>query len=164
MILLISNAHSAAECAMPIEQKLGHAVEVVNTIAQGIARLRNADYSAVIVDQAFLDLHPVAAEGLWKHSAMAIPVFVNFAISGTDRIIRDIRSALDRRQKEQWNAARAAEVALRSEVTGAVAGILLSSELALAQPALPPTVESKLRSVHELAKQIQDRLGGHLTS
>lgn len=160
MILLISNASSAAGCAASIEKTLGHAVEVVRTIAQGTTNLRNAEYSAVIVDQAFLDMHPVAAEGLWTHSGMAIPVFVNFAISGTERIIRDIRSALDRRQKEQWNAARAAEAALRNELTGAVTGILLSSELALAQPALPPAVISKLRSVHELAMQIQTRLGG----
>ena len=160
MVLLISHSSGVEECARAIEAGIGQPVEVVKTIQQGTSRLRHAEYSAVVVDQAFLDLHPIAAEGLWKHSGMAIPVFVNFAISGVERIVRDVRAALDRRQKEQWNAARAAQTALRNELTGAVAGILLSSELALSQPSLPPAVISKLRSVHELALQIQNRLGG----
>ena len=99
MVLLISHSSGVEECARAIETGIGQPVEVVKTIQQGTSRLRHAEYSAVVVDQAFLDLHPIAAEGLWKHSGMAIPVFVNFAISGVERIVRDVRAALDRRQK-----------------------------------------------------------------
>jgi len=160
MVLLISNSRATVVCAAALEKSLGESVEVVTTVPLGTAKLRQREYAAVVVDQAFLDLQPVAAENLWKHSGMAIPVFVNFAICGVDRIVRDVRATLDRRQKEQWNAARAAEASLRNELIGAVTGILLSSELALVQPSLPATVVSKLRSVHELALQIQSRLGG----
>jgi hypothetical protein len=54
---------------------------------------------------------------------------------------------------------RVAQAALRNELTGAISGILLSSELALAQPALPTSVMDKLKSVYQLALQIKSRLG-----
>src|SRR5882724_8872141 len=81
--------------------------------------------------------NPAASDALWKNAGTAIPVFVNFAITGSGRIVRDLRAALTRRQREQLLATRAAQAALRNELTGAISGILLSSELALAQPAVP---------------------------
>jgi hypothetical protein len=87
------------------------------------------------------------------------PVFVNFAISGADRLVRDVLAALSRREKESVLATKAAETELRSELNGAVTGILLSSELALALPSLPVGVVNKLQPVHELALQMRTRLG-----
>src|SRR5207253_5510537 len=114
------------------------------SIPAGNAMLRDAEFSAVVVDQAFVDLNPIAADVLWKNTGTAIPVFVNFAISGAERLVRDVRAALSRREKERVLAVKAAEAALRSELNGAVMGIPLSSELALAQPALSPAVVNKL--------------------
>lgn len=159
MVLLISSAKNAAECAAAIEKDLGENVEFVSAISQSAAKLRVAEYAAIVVDQSVIDSHAASADSVWKHAGTAIPVIVNFAISGVDRIVRDVRSALARRRQEQILASRAAQAALRNELAGAVSGILLSSELALAQPSIPVTVADKLRSVHELALQIQSRLG-----
>jgi hypothetical protein len=159
MVLLISAARNAAECAAAIEKDLGESVELISAISQSAAKLRSAEYAAIVVDQSMVDAHPASADTLWKHAGTAIPIFISFAISGVERIVRDVRSALTRRRQEQLLAARAAQAALRNELAGAVSGILLSSELALAQPALPASIADKLRSVHELALQIQSRLG-----
>ena len=159
MVLLITTAKNTAECVAGIERELGEQVELAGTIQQGAARLKAAEFTAMVVDQSLVDMNPAVSEGLWKHAGTAIPVFTNFAISSADRIIRDLRAALIRRQKEQLLATRAAQAALRNELTGAVAGILLSSELALAQPDLPLAISDKLRSVYDLALQLKSRLG-----
>jgi hypothetical protein len=159
MILLISAAKNAANCVSAVEKSTGERVHLVPTLSAGTGMLRTNEFNAVVVDQAFLDLNPISADVLWKHTGTAIPIFVNFAISGAERLVRDVRAALSRREMERLLAAKAAEAALRNELNGAVTGILLSSELALAQPALPPGVITKLQSVHELALQIRTRLG-----
>ena len=159
MVLLISAAKNGFECAAAIEKDLGESVDLISAVSQSAARLRTAEYDAVVIDQSLVDAHSASADTLWKHAGTAIPVSVNFAISGVERIVRDVRSALARRRQEQILAARAAQAALRNELAGAISGILLSSELALAQPAVPATILEKLRSVHELALQIQSRLG-----
>ena len=159
MILLVSASRNVGECISSIEKELGEGSEYVSTLAQAAAKLRSGEYTAIVLDQSLLDANAAAADSLWKNVGTAIPVFVNFAISGCSRVVQDLRAALNRRQKEQLLATRAAQAVLRNELTGAVAGILLSSELALAQPAIPSAVADKLRSVHELALEIKARLG-----
>jgi hypothetical protein len=159
MVLLISASRNSADCLAAIQKELGESAEHITSISQVAAKLRSAEYSAIVVDQSLIDADPASHETVWKHAGTAIPVFLNFAISGVERVIRDLRAALARRQKEQLAAARAAQAALRNELTGAVAGILLSSELALAQPAIPAALADKLRSVHELALELKERLG-----
>jgi hypothetical protein len=159
MILLISAAKNAATCVSAVEKNTGERVQLVTSLAAGASVLRTSEFSAVVVDQAFVDLNPVSADVLWKHTGTAIPVFVNFAISGAERLVRDVRAALSRREKERILATNAVEAVVRSELNGAVTGILLSSELALALPALPEGVVDKLQSVHELALQMRTRLG-----
>src|SRR5438067_391904 len=145
MFLLISASKNSAECLATIEREMGEMAEHVSTIPQATARLRAAEFAAIVVDQSLVDVNPAASDVLWRNAGTAIPILVNFAISGAERIVRDLRAALIRRQREQLIAARAAQAALRNELTGAVSGILLSSELVLAQPALPANVVDKLR-------------------
>jgi CheY-like chemotaxis protein len=159
MILLITASKTAAECITAMEATLGEQVESVSTLQQATARLKIADFAAIVIDQSLMDLNPSASEALLKNGGAAIPVFANFAISSAERIVRDLRLALTRRQKEQLVAVRAAQAALRNELTGTVAGILLSSELALAHPGLPANIAEKLRSVYDLAMQLKSRLG-----
>jgi hypothetical protein len=47
---------------------------------------------------------------------------------------------------------------LHSELNGTVTALLLSSELALQAPDLPPAAAEKLKSVHELVKKLQKEL------
>ena len=60
----------------------------------------------------------------------------------------------------------AATRCLRNNLSGDVTGILVSSQLALAEPSLPAAAQSKLRSVCDLAERIRVRLEtpGQLTS
>jgi hypothetical protein len=159
MILLISNAKNREECASGMNSALSQEVMCVSGMQQGVAKLRISEFDAVVVDQSCAEGDPVAAESLWRVAASAPVISVNFAISSLERIGRDVRAALARRRHEQIHAARHAQAALRNELAGPISGILLSSELALSQPALPSAVVDKLRSVHQLALEIKTRLG-----
>jgi hypothetical protein len=64
--------------------------------------------------------------------------------------VREIRTALARRQREEKVARQAAALALWSELKESVTAMLLSCDLA-------PAVE-KIRSMHELACQIRAHL------
>jgi hypothetical protein len=86
-------------------------------------------------------------------------VQVNFAISGTARLLREIRAALARREQEQALAMRAASVAVESELRDTVTGLILQSQLALAEPSLSPQLSAKLKTVVELAGNLKQRLG-----
>jgi hypothetical protein len=48
---------------------------------------------------------------------------------------------------------------LRSELTDALTGILLSSQMALENPGLPPAAAEQIRAVVELAASLRERLG-----
>ncbi len=69
-------------------------------------------------------------EAIWERSGLAIPMQVNFALSGAARLIREIRAALHRREREQTLARRAAAAAIETEIKSTVARLLLQSELA----------------------------------
>jgi hypothetical protein len=159
MILVISNAKSREECASALNRALGEETVGASGLQQGAGKLRGNEFTAVVVDQSCAEADPAAAESLWKLAGSAPIIPVTFAISSVERIVRDVRAALARRRQEQLQAARNAQDCLRNELAGPVSGILLSSELALAQPALPSGVIEKLRSVRELALEIKSRLG-----
>ncbi len=63
--------------------------------------MRTQEFSAVVIDQSFLETEPDESETVLEHIGMAIPVHINLAlaISRMERLIREIRAALYRRKK-----------------------------------------------------------------
>lgn len=159
MIVIASAAANARECALALEKQTGKRAVFSSSLRECMHKIQAQEFAAVVLDQVLVDSSTGSMDMLWKHAGGAIVVVVNFAISGSDRVVRETQAALRRRERERTAARAAAEARLRNELTGAVTGILLSSELALKQPELPAVVISKLRSVHELAMQMKARLG-----
>jgi hypothetical protein len=158
MMLLITASARGQECASELTRATRQETRVANSLRKALGLLRAQEFSAVVIDQIVVDAEPAAVDGVLQAADTAIPVFVNFALSRCERVVSDVRAALVRRERERMLAMRDAETRLRSELNGAVTGILLSSELALAQPSLPAAVEDKLKSVHQLASQLRSRL------
>lgn len=159
MIIIASAAANARECALALEKQTGERSMFCSSLRECAQKLQSQEFTAVVLDQALVDSSSGSLDMMWKRAGGAIVVTVNLAISGAERVVREVQAALRRREKEGTAARRAAESRLRSELTGAVTGILLSSELALAQPELPAVVVGKLRSVHALALQMRATLG-----
>jgi len=72
--------------------------------------------------------------------------------------MRELKQALRRSQKEREAAHRQAELGLRNQLNDSLTALLLSCELALAVPNLPPTAQAKIGAACELAKEIRSRL------
>jgi hypothetical protein len=87
-----------------------------------------------------------------------MPLQINFALAGAARLVREIRSALHRREREQLLARRAASAVIEAELKSTVAGLLLNSELALNGGNLPPQVAERLRIVADLAGSLRSQL------
>ncbi len=156
--LIITGISGADHCAASLSKQLGLPVEVASSRREGLAALRRREYSIVVIDEPVAESSPEGAEMLWKQAGLAIPLQLNFAISGTDRILREVRAALQRREHEQQLAMRAANTAIENDLRDAVAGLLLHSQLALAEPLLSSHLAAKLQTVAELAGNLRTRL------
>jgi hypothetical protein len=159
MILLITSLGRAQDCAKALEETAAEPVQVAATLGQAVAQLQAHEFSAVVIDQLLLDAEPDDAETIVKHLGCAVPVYSNFAISGIERVSRELRSALHRRKRELLVAKEEAEQTLRSELKDTITALLLSCEMALDVPNLPLFAETKMRTVDALAKEMRKKLG-----
>lgn len=160
MILLVtSSGRRAAECAAALNQATGERVVVAESLARAATLLRAECYLAVVLDQYLLEAAPGEAEATLAHLGTAIPVPVNLGISGMERLVREVRDAVERRQREEVEARKAVICRLHGELNGTVTALLLSSELALETPELPAAAAEKIASVHELVQKLRRQLG-----
>lgn len=157
-ILMVTGIEGARNCAAAIAQQLGYTVEVAEGRKTALAALRKHEYGVIILDESLACCDPAAAETIWEHAGLAIPLQINFALSGAARIIREVRAALNRRTREQALAHRAAAEAIEKEMKTTIAGLLLHSQLALSAPEMPHPVAEKLRQVADLAINLREQL------
>src|SRR5271157_1214731 len=154
-ILIVTGIEGAHNCATVVAAQLGMEVEVADGRKAALAALRRREFAAVVVDETMAECDPAAAEAIWDHAGLAIPLQINFALSGAARLIREIRAALHRREREQMLAHRAAAAAIESELKTTIAGLLLHSQLALAGNDIPTPLADKLRVVADLAGHLR---------
>jgi hypothetical protein len=141
-----------------LQKAFGDRLEGTGSLRAALTRLRQKEFSAIILDQNLLDADPAALETLAQHFGTASPVYVNLALHSAERVVREVRLALARREAEQAIAGQAAAATLRNDLRDAVTGILLSSQLALQLASLPDEAQHKLRTVCDLAESIRERL------
>ena len=157
-ILFVTGIEGARNCADVIAKLLDMEVAVAEGRRSALALLRRREFAAVVVDETVATCDPAAAEAIWDRSGLAIPIQVNFAVSGTARLMREIRAALHRRQREQELARRAAAAAVESELKNTLAGLLLQSQLALSGSDAASPVAERLKMVAALAGDLRRQL------
>jgi hypothetical protein len=157
-ILMVTGIEGARNCADVLAKHLGTEVEVAEGRKAALAALRQKEFAAVVVDETIAECDPAAAEAIWERAGLAIPLQINFALSGAARLIRDIRAALHRREREQTLARKAAAAAIETELKSTVAGLLLHSELALSGSDQASPVAERLRIVADLAGNLRRQL------
>lgn len=163
-ILMVTGMEGAKNCATALATKLYQDIEVAEGRKQALAALRGHEFEAVVVDETLAECDPAAAESIWEHAGLAIPLQVNFALSGAARIEREIRAALSRRTREKALSQRAAAAAIESELKSTLAGLLLHTELATKGPELHPATAERLRTVAELAGTLRQQLAPQPTT
>ena len=158
MVLLITDSASGAECARMLSSATHAKTEVAPDMRTALHRLREKEYRAVVLDDSMTATGSSQLDVLQKHLGMAVPVFVNFAISAKERVVRDVAMALRRVENEKQFARRSVEWELRSQLKADLTGILLSAQQALGTEGLPDQAEGKLKNVCELAERMRLRL------
>ena len=157
-ILIVTGIEGARNCAAVVGTQLGMEAEVAEGRKQALAALKRREFAVIVLDESLAECDPAAAETIWEHAGLAIPLQLNFALSGVARVIREIRAALHRREREQTLARRAAAAAIENELKTTVAGLLLHSQLALNGSEISAPVAEKLRVVADLAGSLRQQL------
>jgi hypothetical protein len=157
-ILIVTGIEGARNCAAVAAGQLGMDVEVAEGRKAALALLRRREFAAVVVDESMAECDPAGAEAVWEHSGLAIPLQINFALSGATRLVREIRAALHRREREQMLARRAAQAAIETELKTTVAGLLLHSQLALSSGDNSSPMAERMRVVADLAGNLRQQL------
>jgi hypothetical protein len=158
MILLVTSSARAPECAAALNQATGERVVTAESLPRATTLLRAECYLAVVLDQYLLEADPREADTVRDHMGTAIAVPVNLGISGMERVVREVREAVERRERVEVGARRAVMGRMYGELNGTVTALLLSSELALETPGLPAAAAEKIESVHELVKKLRRQL------
>lgn len=156
--LIVTTMEGIESTAAALAAQLKLTVEVAASRAAALRLLLRRSYQVVILDQILADSDPDGAELIWQHAGVAIPLQVNFALAGSARLEREVRTALARRQREQQLADTAATAAVDAELKNAITGFLLEARLALAEEDIPPQVESRLRTLAGMADRLRERL------
>jgi hypothetical protein len=157
-ILMVTGIEGANNCAALVKAQLGVEVDVAEGRRSALVMLRRREFAAVVVDDRLAEYDPAAAEAIWERAGVAIPLQINFALSGAARLIREIRAALNRREREQAVARRAATAELEFAMKETLAGLWLHSQLALSERGVPIPVADKLRLVADLAGTLRQQL------
>ena len=159
-VLIITAMANAEGWAEELATQLDLKASVVSTRKAALTALRHREYAVVIADSSVIEADSETADLVWKHSGLAVPLEINFAISNRSRLVREVRAALARRAQEHKLALRTAALSLESELRSTLSGLLLQSQLALAEPALTPELTDKLKIMAELAGTLGQRLKG----
>lgn len=159
MILLITPLTRGQECAGYLKDSTGQETHWAENIQQALGRLREQTYSVVVLDQFLLENEPGQSDHLLDLLGTAFPIYVNLGVSGMPRLLREVRSALHRRKREEAQARRSVEQQIHSEMFESLTTMLLSCELAMAVPGVPPPVAEKIRLIDNLARGMRVKLG-----
>jgi signal transduction histidine kinase len=158
MILLITSSERGQQCADSLQAATGEQTCWAKDLQAAIVLLREQTYSAAVIDQFLLETEPEEGENVIEHLETAFPVHINFAVTGMERLVREVRSALHRRKREESAARRAVAEQMRCEMRETLTALLLSCELAMSVPELPNPAAERIRSIDTLARELRLRL------
>ena len=159
MILVITPSARGQECAASLKDATGEETHWAENLQQAVGRLREQSYSAVVIDQFLIENEPSESDQVLEHLGTAFPVYLSFAITSMERLLREVRSALRRRKREETQARCSVEQQIRSEMFESLTAMLLSCDLAMAVPGVPTPAAEKIRIIDNLARDLRVRLG-----
>jgi hypothetical protein len=158
MILLVTDSARADECAAALHVAAREGIVVAESLPQATSLFRSESFQTVVLDQHLLENAPLEAETTLDHLGNSILIQVNLGIWGMDRLVREVRAAVQRRKREGMTARQAAIDDLHSELNSTLTALLLSIELALEVPGIPSAATKRLEVVHELVKKLHVQL------
>ncbi|WP_446745808.1 hypothetical protein [Silvibacterium acidisoli] len=157
-MLMITGIAGAENCAAVLAKQFNMTVETAADRQEGLAALLRKSFTLVVIDDSLIEPSNEGGDVLLRNAGLAIPLEINFAISGCGRLVREVRSALHRRTHEQSVAAKAVAASMQSDMRDMITGLVLHAQLALGDPAVSPQLAEKLRTISDLAGKLRGKL------
>lgn len=157
-VLLVTAASTAQQCASEIAAALECTVELAESRKSAVAMLRQQEFSAVVIDDALAEADLAGTDQLYSAAGMAVPLQVNFAISSSARVIRELRAALYRRQADEARARTAAESNMQADLGSALTGMVLELDLLRSGQDFPPAFRERLAQLTNLTTELRRKL------
>ncbi len=155
-VLLIAPDPATAPLADALRSGLPANVQTGSSARDLLPLLRREDFGLILFDENTAAADPASAEALYR-AAGTVPVLeMNFAICNADRVLREVRAALQRRRENEEKARTAAATTLGNELNGSLTGLLLESQLALRNAG--PELSRSLHHLIELAAEMREKL------
>ena len=158
MFLLLWSSDKAQLCAQSLEREFDQPVRIVASLDQACEELKANVYSAVLVDQLQYESWPGQADFLFQHVGSAAPVVVNFGVCAIDRVVRTVRTSLERRSREMEIARQNACLALNAALKDDLTALFLSCGIGLQDPTLSVHAAEQMRRIEQIGKGMQQKL------
>lgn len=158
MILIVTPSSRGSHCAELVGNALHQETKLVLSMRQALSAVRSQEYRVVVIDEDLFEASPAAALGVSELAEGAIPVFLNFGIASPERILREVKAALQRREREELAARQSAALQLQGELGNDLTGILVTVQAALNLPDTPAAVHERLQRLYDNARRLQLRL------
>jgi hypothetical protein len=158
MILLVTLAPSAPDCASRLQQSTGEPVTIATGFSDAVAHLRTADVSLVIIDRNLMEAEPHEASTLWAHLESTIVVDLNLALTGLDRLILEVQAVRKRFQHNHAVARDRAARSLQSEINQTLNALLLDCDLAAQITDLPSSAGERIAAIRTDAESLRRQL------
>lgn len=157
ILLLVAPEPSASALGQALRHDLDAQVEIASSGRSALTALRREDFSLIVLEENLSAAEPDAADALFAAAGTAPVLEVNFGTWGFERILRQVRSAVQRRAGDEAKARQAVSNALQNELNASLAGLLLESQLALRQagPEIMPTLQHLISLATELREQLR---------
>lgn len=164
MILLVTAIKRRTECAAALQEATGEPVLIAEDLLRATLMLRTEVFTAAVFDQSLAENEPREFDTALDHLGTAVPVQINLAISGSERLVREVKAAIRLRKHEQESAREEAARCLHSELNDTLTTLLLDCELALETTGLTPAATERLASVCETVRKLRSQLKTSETS
>jgi hypothetical protein len=158
VILLVTQSERASACVVALQESTHQKCKVASLVAEASAILRDEECTAVVVDQHLFEAEPNELAMMLEHSGTAIQVNVNLAISGIERIVKEVQVAVARRKREEIGVRQAVGAKLTGELKDTLTTLLLSTEMLMKAPDLSPWAAEQLSHVHDLEGKLRQQL------
>lgn len=156
-ILLVAPEPAAGAVAQALRRDLQAHVQTSAGGRSGLAALRRDEFTLIVLEENLAAAEPEATEALYTMATTAPVLEINFGLCGIERIVRQVRSALERRNADESKARLAVNNSLVNELNASLAGLLLESQLAVRQasPEVLPTLQHLIHLASELRAQLR---------
>ncbi len=156
-VLLVAPEPAATAVAHALRRDLNVHVQTAAGGRSGLVAMRREEFTVIVLEENLAAAGPEATQTLYT-LATTVPVLeINFGLCGVERIVRQVRSALERRTADEAKARLAVSNSLVNHLNASLAGLLLESQLAVRQasPEVLPTLQHLIHLASELRAQLR---------